>query len=345
MTFPSSGPTRPGVLPLGVLLSLAGCSLLPRPAEDVQPIVRGPLPSRTQHPLALTYLALRPRRAETQPVDRLGVAFQSVYTSIFERSSKAGEQIRFDGELWRNTLRVRKGITSEMDIEVELAALYTTSGFLDDFIEGYHDLFFLPQGGRDKVQDDQFTMRLRKDGETIYDLDEDRVGFGDIPIVVTRRLRAEDEDGPAVAVRLGVELPTGSADRGFGNGKLDWGGGFLTERSFGRWTLTGALDYVVTGQPDDFDDAGVDAENILQVQSGLEYRWSNVTSCLLQLFWTTPMIDDFDDEEITSDIVDVGLGVVRDLAGGGRFTFSFHEDLVAATGPDFSVLVGIAWGF
>jgi hypothetical protein len=330
---------------LAVSIFASGCSLLPRPSEEALPIVRGPLPSRTQHPMALTYLAMRPRRAAIQPVDRIGVEFQSVYTSIFERTSNSGEQVRFDGELWRNSLRVRKGISSEMDIEIEVAALYTTSGFLDDFIKDYHEFLHLPQGGRKKVSDDQYAMVLRKDGQTIYDLEEDRAGFGDIPVILTRRLRAEDEDGPAVAGRVGIELPTGSDNRGNGNGKLDFGGGVLAERSYGRWTLTGALDYIVTGRPDSFDGSGVDAENIVQVQSGCEYRWSNVTSCLVQVFWTTPMVDDFNQPEIDESIVDLGLGIVRDIGGGGRFTFSFHEDLVAATGPDFSVLVGIGWGF
>ena len=45
---------------------------------------------------------------------------------------------------------------------------------------------------------------------------KDRIGFGDVPLVLTRAVRDEDAEGPGVALRVGVELPTGSEDRGFG---------------------------------------------------------------------------------------------------------------------------------
>ena len=60
-------------LPLYALL--ASCA---GPTLDPVPVVRGPLASRNQHPLALTLHHPRPRRAVTQPVNSTGTALDLV---------------------------------------------------------------------------------------------------------------------------------------------------------------------------------------------------------------------------------------------------------------------------
>ena len=47
-------------------LGIAGCASW-APTDDPEPVIRGPLPTRQQQPMALTLMAFRPRRAATQP--------------------------------------------------------------------------------------------------------------------------------------------------------------------------------------------------------------------------------------------------------------------------------------
>lgn len=328
---------------LALALALAPACLTPDPA----PIVRGPLASRPQHPLGLTFLALRPRRAQTQPAGSTGIGLVATHSSIFEANAGLGDRVVFDGEVSRVAARVRHGLTESLDVEVELGLAYATSGFLDSVLDDFHGALFLPDGGRDEAPQDRFDMSIRRLGVVAYELEEDRIGFTDVPLIVTGELLDEDEGGwvPGVAARAAVELPVGSSTRGFGSGGLDWGMGVLAEKSTGRFTWTAAVDWILPDEDDAFGDVGIDIRNFLQLQGGAEMRWSNRCSLLAQIFITTPLTRDIDLEEINREIVDLGIGVAYDVAEASRLFVSFHEDIVAATGPDFGIRVGWTLGF
>jgi len=327
----------------GALLAwtaLAGCADLPGPAEDPRPVVRGPLPGRVQHPLALTQLAFRPRRAAVLDAGERRFGALVAYSSIEEIRSRGGQRAAFDGELLRAVASVRQGLSDGTDVEVELPLMLTTSGFLDSFIESWHTFFFLPDGGRDLHDDDQYAMELSDGPALLYRLEEDQVGIGDVPVFFTTRLRAEDESGPALAWRFGIELPTGSEGRGFGNGAIDLGLGLLFERSRGRFTATGGIDYRVPGQSTLFREAaGHELSERLGLELGGEYRWSDGCSLLAQLVWVSPLVRSVALEEIDHAMADLGLGAAWDVGADSSLALSFHEDLVSATGPDFSVMV------
>ncbi len=328
----------------GLLLCLQlapGC-LGALPAGEA-PAVRGPLAARVMHPILLTQLPLAPRRAAIQPGGTWGGGGALAYMSIFERRSRDGERVVFDGEQLRTRFMLRRGVGASTDVEGELAATFASSGFLDDFVNEFHDLFGFPGGGRENAENDQFDAIVRKDGELAYRLEEDRVGLGDVPIIVNTALRAEDPEGPAVALRLGVELPLGSEQRGFGNGGVDFGGGLIAERSWSRWSVFGGVNWIVPHEPSSFRDAGISLNNRVELQLGGELRWNAATSFLLQLNWIGPITSDLDLEELNREILDIGLGVAWDVAGG-RCSLSFHEDAVAATGADFGVRVALDWG-
>src|SRR5690606_920635 len=115
-----------------------------------------------------------------------------VYASIEEIGVDPGKTlVAFDGEVARGSLGVRYGVGESSDLEVELGLLYSDSGFLDDFVESWHELFRLPGGGRARRENDLHDMRIVEDGETIYELDRGRLGLVDVPIVLTRQLSGE----------------------------------------------------------------------------------------------------------------------------------------------------------
>jgi len=279
------------------------------------------------------------------PSGETGFAVQAAYSSIFELSRTQTQVAEFDGELLRTSLRVRRGLGPATDLEMELAGLYSTSGFLDGFVNDFHNATSLfADGGREDFPDDQYAMTLQVGSRTLYELEEDRVGFMDLPITLTHALRREDAHGPAVALRLAVELPTGSEARGFGNGGIDYGTGLLLERSIERWTITGAFDLRVADEPSAFAGTGVEVPPIVSAQNGYEYRWSDTTSVLVHLAWTSPILTGFNAEEVDRDILDLGFGAAWDVGEDSVFALTFHEDVIAATGTDFSVLFAFRSG-
>jgi hypothetical protein len=286
---------------------------------------------------------LPPRRAATVPEGHTESRLSLAWSSLFERSTIVNQAVAFDGEIGRAALHWRRGIGPDTDLELVTAALYASSGFLDGFVEEFHKTTALPGGGRSVAEEDQFEMRLARNGQSIFSVEEDRLSLGDSSVVLTQRLLREEEESPGVALRFGLEFPTGSEERGFGNGELDWGAGVLLEKSLDRLTLTGGVDWIHPQRPDSFVGSGVKLRDLISIKSGWEFRVSDATSLLLQLDWTSKMTSDYDLEEINRETFDLGLGLATELGGGVRWMFSIQEDLVAATGPDFGLFTALVW--
>jgi len=331
---------RAGLALPAALALLGGCAIVPHHADQPARKVRGPIPSRTLEPVKLTYLAFLPRRAATLPEKATEVSVLSAYGNIYESAQEGGDLVDFDGEIWRTSLNLRQGLGPSADLEIVLPVVYATSGFLDGFIEDYHSFFGFPNGGRDDSPENGYDMVAQKNGTEAYHLEGNEVGFGDVPIVLTVAVQEEGPTRPALALRGGIELPTGSETDGFGNGKVDYGLGFLAERSYGRWTATGAVDWVDTQSSDSFEQADVEANDGFDVQGGVEYRWNDDLSLLLGSVYTTSPTDDIDLEEISGEMLSLDLGVAWDVGKGSRMLFVFSEDLITQSAPDFTVMAG-----
>lgn len=315
----------------------------PLPEGEPQRI-RGPLAARVMHPVLLTQLSMPPRRATTQAEGTWVLGPQLSYASIYERRKRDGDRVNFDGELARAGVLVRRGLGPNTDIDLDLALTFASSGFLDRTVDAFHEAFLFPDGGRDLAETNQYAMVVRRNGVRAYSLEEDRVSFTDLPVVLTHQVRAEDEHGPAVALRLGLEFPTGSESRGTSNGGLDWGIGLLVERNYRRVSLFAGSNWIVPNAPDGFEVLGIQVRDRIELQLGTEVRWTAKTSVLFQANWIGPLVSDFALEELNREILDIGVGISQDLGKHARWVFSFHDDAVAATGADFGIRLAFEFG-
>jgi len=332
------------------LPGLPSCASL-APTEDPAPVVRGPFPTRQQQPMALTFMAFRPRRAATQAEGTWAGGVQLAWSNIEEirryQEESPAESVSFDGETVRTTLRGRCGLTSSVDLELELPFLWAGAGGMDQFIAEFHELFDLPDGARDEFPDDQYEMRVESHGDTLYELEGNEIGLQDVPLFLTWNLVGERQGRPGLAVRAGVEFPTGSEERGFGNGAFDYGAGLVAEKSLGRWTIAGGFDWIFPGQPDRMREASGDhhIDPMLALHLSGECRWNDSLSVIAGTTWTSRMLHSVNLEEVNREVFDLGLGLAWDLGRAGRMAFSLHEDLVAATGSDLAAQLGWVWGY
>ncbi len=102
---------------------------------------------------------------------------------------------------------------------------------------------------------------------------------------------------------------------------------------------------MVADQPSAFTRAGIDVRKLLFGSLGVEYRWNDRTSLLFQSVFQSPLTRSLTFEEIDREIVDLGFGLAHDLGEGTLLTVSFHEDAVAASGPDLTLYFGLATRF
>ena len=326
---------------VAALCALAACA---GPAAAPAPTVRGPIRARVLQPAAIGFPSPRPARATVAAPGEGRALVDLQYSSIFEREVRPQRAASFDGEVARLAADLTFGVGPGVSLGIEPALYFASSGFLDATVDAFHQLTGLPGGGRESFPRDQYSMELERAGVTAWSLEEDAVLLGDLPLTLTARVQEEGGGRPAIAARLTVEAPTGDVSRGSGSGGWDTAAGVLVERSLGRWTLTGSLDGVQVDRPRAFRDAGIDVDFLLLAAAGAEYRWSDRTSLLLQLQYRSPFTDDLPFEEIDREILDIGVGLATDLGPGQQLTLSFHEDAVAASGPDFVLYAGLAFG-
>jgi len=322
----------------------ASCAAPAHPQRTLTP-ARGPLPERSNGPVAQTFMVLRPRSAAITAIGDVDLRVQSAYSSIFEVGEGTLGSVSFDGELWRTSAALRTGIGPSTDLEIEVPVLFATSGFLDVFIETWHSILGLPDSGRETRPQFDYDMRVEAGGVEAYSLEGDRLGLCDVPIVVTHCIVDARGASPAVFVQGALELPTGSEERGFGNGAIDWGLGVGIESDLGDWIVGGGLGWTDRQQPSSFARAGLDADDSVAAHASAEWRAQDSWSVLLGLRFENAVTESLEIEELSGEVLELDMGVAIDGCGATRWFVGFSEDLISASGPDFTAFLGFQAGF
>ena len=137
------------------------------------------------------------------------------------RSGQAGaERVLMDGETYRQALSWRQGLGQGWEYFLEIPAVAHSAGVFDGFIEGWHDAFGLPQGGRDRAPRDRLSLFYADGGTTRADVGRDVLSPGDASLGVGYALPSPPLPNDGMAVRAAVKLPTGDADSLTGSGGL-----------------------------------------------------------------------------------------------------------------------------
>ena len=132
--------------------------------------------------------------------------FHAALANQHSRSSHGGEAIRLDGETLSWSGRAAYGLGGGWDVEVGAAWVRHSGGVLDRWIEGWHDLWGLPDGDRPGTPRDRIDFAY--DGPaTRFALREASAGLGSARVALTRSLWRRGAH--ALSVRAGVKLGVG----------------------------------------------------------------------------------------------------------------------------------------
>ncbi len=141
--------------------------------------------------------------------------------SNYMARDQGAERLRLDGETYRFAVSGAYGVTPGLELGIELPLVSHQAGFLDDFIKGWHELFGLPQSGRDEALDDQFEYRYTRTGRQGFYLDSAATGIGDLALRAAWQCWQDVEKQQSLALRASLKLPTGDADKLLGSGSTD----------------------------------------------------------------------------------------------------------------------------
>ncbi len=308
-----------------------------------KPTWQGPLPVRNQHPAQLTVMHMPPARAAVLPPSVGQLRIDAAYSSLFLFGGTATRSWIMDGEYLRVAPGLRYGLGDGFELATEVPFAHTSGGFLDAFLIDYHDTFGLPDQDRANNPKNDFAIEATRNGQVAWRVDRDSLALLDVPVWLTRQVLAPGPGSLGLAVRGGVELPTGDDERGYGSGRCEPSLGVLAEYDASSVAFTGHAQHTFAGTPGPARRAGLDFADVTALGIGAELPLADDLHALVQMEWET------------STLRELGLRVTgRDqwlLWVGGRWLATpelgievgFGEDLQGLASPDFTAWLGMVW--
>ncbi|MDZ7767922.1 MAG: DUF3187 family protein [Woeseiaceae bacterium] len=101
--------------------------------------------------------------ATLRPDGQHGLSLTLASASHNVESLEANERLAFDGETSRLAMAWRYGVSDRLELGGEVSYLWHHSGNLDSLIDDWHDFFGLPNGPRDRREQDQLDFSYLDD--------------------------------------------------------------------------------------------------------------------------------------------------------------------------------------
>jgi hypothetical protein len=296
-----------------------------------------PFSTRNQSPFIQIYGLPFPGDASLTPpgAGDFMLAFDLASNCVVD--SAAREKLIIDGETYRTTVAGRYGIARDLEAGVEIPYIVQGGGFLDAFIENYHDAFGFSQGDRKQVPRNRLLYRYERDGADRINVDSSGSGVGDIRLTAAYQLYRNSSESPTMLVlRAGLKLPTGDTDQLHGSGSTDLALWLSASKEystgFGPWTVFGAAGVLGMTDGKILEDQ---QRNLVEFGTiGIGWRPLGWFGLKAQINGHTSFFKD-------SDLVTLN-GNSAQLVVGGTFAVSerttidigISEDIVIKTSPD-----------
>jgi len=247
------------------------------------------------------------------------------------------ESVFLDGEMYRLALAARLGLPHGLEVGCEIPLVMNSGGFLDGFIEGFHETFGFPNGNRDKYPQDKFSYKYTRNEQDLLDITNDTAGLGDIRLTASWQfLRGTKQVPFRAALHASLKLPTGDSDDLLGSGSTDMalaasaGWDFPVGSHRLAWYAQGGAMYMT------------DSDVLRELQEhwvgfgSLGLGWQPLDWLALKVQWDahTKFYSGSDFTEVSHASAQLMLGGSLRLASNTALDIGVGEDLTINTAPD-----------
>jgi len=301
-----------------------------RPAAALE--LAGPFQVKNQFPLFL--YTDQPYLEPAASADSFSVSLS--HSSLFVMEDSPAWSAHLDLELTELNFRYRRTLPGGTELGVDLPLVRATGGFLDRPLAWYHRASGFPDYNRTSRPDNAFLYEVKRNGMPVVMGENDKSALGDVRLTAKKQLVADDL---LVSVMGTLELPTGDAKAGYGNGSVDAGVALLMDKHLGQDNLWYAnLGAVFPGDLRGYQT--VRLRNYGYFGMGLEaLAWPSL-SVIGQVSIQTSPYPSTDIGQIDRAAMLLVLGG-RYYAERGSYELSLTEDLNASGAPDF--ILNLTW--
>jgi len=303
----------------------------------------GPLQVKNQFPIFIH--ANQPYLEKAIPETSFSASLS--HSSIFTVQNSGEWVMDMDMEITELNLRYKHNIKSIGEVGIDLPFIVFGNGFMDGFLNFYHELIGIPdpygRSGRPKndflyeIRHGEYTDLLAErgsgvQGNTAVVLGKTGTGIGDIRLTLKRPVIVSENY--TLSIKGDIELPTGDAKEGYGNGSTDVGvyilyDRLLTDKIMSYWNIGAVFPGDVKGY------LNIDLNNFIYGGTAIEIKKFQRWALLFQLQAQSPIYPETDLLAIDRTAFLLAFGC-RYNTGSNSIEFSIAEDLSASGVPDIT---------
>jgi hypothetical protein len=305
----------------------------------------GPLQTTNRFPLHMMVLTPQAVRAELPEQNQWEITLAAEYSSTYFNFRNPSWDLVIDMEMLVADLSLVYGSTDNVAFRLNLPLISMQDGFLDGFLQNYHDFLGVSNYNREDRPKDDFEYRVTKDGEIWLRGEAGGLQMGEAKISTQFSLPSMTLAGRDLAgsLLLTLKIPTGDADKGLGSGRFDVGVFLPVHWKGTRWSTYMMPGSIWVGDPETID-AGVSARNSLSLLAGAAFAYSDKWCWLAQLNYYSSPFEKTGLDELDKGTLELVFGVRRKVSRKLFWEFAFGEDLTYSV-PDFNLRLGATWRF
>jgi hypothetical protein len=305
----------------------------------------GPLQVQNRFPLYLMFLS--PRPVPVRPPDRgvLEACLSVDYNSVYVDEHNSQWRILMDMEMTVVDLAFAYGLSNRAAIRLEIPLVNMSGGFLDGFLENYHNALGVGNYGRENRPKNQFAYRIEKDGDLWLEGDPGGLHLADATISAQIALLPVSTGSRRQASLLAaLKVPTGRSRYGFGSGRLDAALFLPIEVGSHPWSVFAMPGFIWHSDPKTRA-ADISARPSISFLVGTAYAYSERWRLLAQLNYFSSPVEKTGIAMIDDGGIELALGFRYHLDSRWNLEFAFCEDLFTRSAPDFNLHLGLTRSF
>jgi len=178
-----------------------------------------PFLTRDQNPLVMIYGLPLPTAARIIKQNKVRLSTSLNISNTINAENIAGESLFIDAETYQLNLLLEYGLNKNWMMKFQLPMIANNGGFLDSWIDRYHQLLNLPEYIRPLNPLDRFQINYQRNGSSLINLQQRTSGIGDASIQLGYQATSTTDFN--LSYWSSLKLPTGDAQKLTGSGSTD----------------------------------------------------------------------------------------------------------------------------
>jgi hypothetical protein len=305
----------------------------------------GPLQTTNRFPLHFVVLTPRAVDAELPEQGVWEATLALEYSNTYFNFRNPRWDLLIDMEVLVADLSLVYGFSEKFALRLDLPLISMQDGFLDGFLQNYHDFLGVSNYDREERPKNHFAYRAVKDGKLWIQGDAAAFQLGEARFSTQFSLPSLIIAGHPLSSSFlaTLKIPTGDAGNGLGSERFDVGFFLPIHWKGSRWSAHVMPGAIWIDDPETLG-AQVSARNSISLLAGTAYEYNDKWRWLAQLNYYTSPFEKTGLDELDDGALELTFGFQRALSSSLYWEFAFGEDLTLAV-PDFNIRLGMTWRF